>query len=261
MDDLVKFAHELADAAGDISRSYYRQDNNPEFKDAASPIVTLADTKAEERMREMIEQRYPTHGIIGEEYGTKAGSSPYTWVLDPVDGTIAFACGRPQFGNLIALMRDHEFVLGIINQPITSERWFGLKGHKTTLNNQVITGSPLTELAQARLGCTGPERFLSRGDKTFGPLSKMLEAVHVTSWGGDCYGYGLVAAGFEHLFLDYGLAIHDYAALIPIIEGAGGKISDWQGNPLTKESGGQDCYVIAACNPTLHQAALSLIGA
>lgn len=259
MQEFIKFANELADIAGEVSRQYYRQDNNPVYKEAGSPIVTIADITAEEKMREAIEARYPDHSIIGEEHGTKEGASSLTWILDPVDGTIAFACGRPQFGNLIALMDGDEFLLGVISQPITNERWVGVKGQPTLFNGEVIRGSALTDLSKARMGCTGPERFLKNGDKTTAAMMALLEAVHVTSWGGDCYGYGLVACGYEHLFLDYGLSLYDYAPLIPIIEGADGKITDWQGNPLTKMSEGSNCSVIAATNPTLHQKALEII--
>ncbi len=253
---LMQLAQMLADAAGQVIRPLFRGELQTEYKEARSPIVTIADREAERVMRDLIEQHYPDHNIYGEELGEKNTGSRYTWVLDPVDGTMAFSTGKPMFGTLIALLDGDQSILGIIDQPILQERWLGVMGRPTVLNQQPIRARQQAQLQQASLSCTTPELF---GD----PLSqaafgRVSQAVHITSYGGDCYHYGLLAAGYLDLVVERELALYDFAALIPIILGSGGVITDWQGQSLTRHSNGD---IVAAGDPDLHQQVIQLLGA
>lgn len=236
------FANQLADAAGAAIRPYFRNAHGLETKDDASP-VTLADREAEAVMRRMIEQRFPDDAIIGEEYGVREGRSGRAWVLDPVDGTRAFIAGRPLFGTLIALVMDGWPMLGVIDQPILKERWLGSVGQATTLNGAPATTRACRELKDALLATTSPALF---GDDQLHAFEHLDGAVRSTVLGGDCYNYGAVASGWLDIVVESGLKIHDFAALVPVVEGAGGRMCDWQGDPLTADSIGE---VIAAGDP------------
>jgi histidinol phosphatase-like enzyme (inositol monophosphatase family) len=251
---LISLALTLADAAGEVIRPLFRGDLQAEYKAASSPIVTIADREAERVMRGLIEQHYPDHNIFGEEFGVKTTGSRYTWVLDPVDGTIAFSTGKPLFGTLIALLDGDHSVLGIIDQPILKERWLGVKGQPTLLNQQPIRAKSNPELSRAYLSCTTPELFEDPVHQA--AFERVSQAVHITSYGGDCYHYGLVAAGHLDLVVERQLALYDFAALIPIIEGSGGLITDWNGQPLTRQSAGD---IVAAGDPSLHQQVVQLL--
>jgi histidinol phosphatase-like enzyme (inositol monophosphatase family) len=252
-DKLIDLAHRLADASAEVIRPLFRGDLQSEYKQASSPIVTIADRQAERVMRELIEQYEPTHGIIGEEFGTKPAQSPYTWVLDPIDGTIAFSTGKPLFGTLIALLQEDQPVLGVINQPVLQERWLGIGGAATTLNGQIVRTKSNPELAQAALGSTSPYLFKTPAEQN--KLETLRQNVHITSFGGDCYQFGLLAAGHLDIILECGLALHDFAALIPVIQGSGGVITDWSGHPLGTGSTGD---VLVCANRELHQQVLDL---
>jgi inositol-phosphate phosphatase / L-galactose 1-phosphate phosphatase / histidinol-phosphatase len=243
----------LADAARNEILPLFKRQVDVEYKVAASPIVTVADRNAERAMRDIIEKRAPDHGIIGEEFGVKESSSPYTWILDPVDGTIAFATGKPLFGTLIALLKEDEFVLGIIDQPVLSERWLGVSGEKTTLNDKPVSTKANPDLAKAFLSITSPYMLVTDDQKR--KFEVVHKSVHVTSFGGDCYQYGLLASGDIDIVIEAGLALHDYAALTPIIEGAGGVVTDWNGQPLNRNSSGE---VLVTANEKLHKSVLSL---
>lgn len=236
------FANQLADAAGAAIRPYFRNAHGLETKDDASP-VTLADREAEAAMRRMIEERFPDDAIIGEEYGVREGTSGRAWVLDPVDGTRAFIAGRPLFGTLIALVMEGWPMLGVIDQPILKERWLGSVGQPTTLNDKPATTRACRELKDALLATTSPALF---GDDQLHAFEHLDGAVRSTVLGGDCYNYGAVASGWLDVVVESGLKIHDFAALVPVVEGAGGRMCDWQGDPLTADSIGE---VIAAGDP------------
>ena len=250
----VLFAEHLADISGTIIDRYFRGDIKPEFKKSASPIVTIADREVEERLRAEIEFEDSDSGTIGEEFGTKEGSNGYTWVIDPIDGTIAFSCGKPVFATLIALMKDGEPVIGIIDQPITRERWIGVKGNPTTLNGEPISSSPLTELKRAKLSTTSPGMFTEPKDHAF--FSELQKSVHITSYGGDAYQYGLCAAGYVDIVVEKGLNLHDWAALVPVLKGSGAIITDWKGGNLSLASQGD---VIVTGNHELHSRVLEMI--
>lgn len=225
MQDFIEFAEKLADEAGKIIRPYFRSDINVESKDDASP-VTIADRGVEERLRAIIEEYRPDDGIIGEEFGIKESKNQYDWVLDPIDGTKSFVIGRPTFGTLIALCEGGVPVLGIIDQPILKERWIGAKGQLTTFNGKAVNTAPCITLKQAKLASTSPQQLPTLWDK-------LNDNAQFFVWGGDCYSYGLLANGNLDAVVESDMGRHDYAALPPIIEGAGGWMGDWHGNPLT----------------------------
>jgi inositol-phosphate phosphatase / L-galactose 1-phosphate phosphatase / histidinol-phosphatase len=240
----VQLAHHLADAAGTAIRPFFRSAFTLNDKADASP-VTEADRAAEAAMRRIIEAEYPRDGIIGEEYGEKAGTTGRTWVLDPIDGTTSFIAGRPIFGTLVSLMVEGWPVLGVIDQPIARERWVGVTGKPTTFNSSPARSRRCATLDQALLATTSPHLFGDDQAVSFLALASKVARRRLI-YGGDCYNYGLVASGHVDLVVEAGLKIHDYAALIPIIEGAGGTMCDWSGEPLNADSAGD---VIALGDP------------
>ena len=236
-DDLA-LAHRLADAAGAVIHPLFRADFAKERKADSSP-VTEADRAAEAAMRAILEAERPDDGIVGEEYGTRNEGAARQWVLDPIDGTISFMAGRPIFGTLIALVQDGWPVLGIIDQPIARERWAGRIGEQTTLNGKPVRTRACAMLEGASLATSSPHYFSAGEAEDYMRLAAAV-AGNVRQapivYGGDCYNYGLLAAGHIDVICEAGLALHDYAALVPVVEGAGGLMCDWQGNPLDAQS-------------------------
>jgi histidinol phosphatase-like enzyme (inositol monophosphatase family) len=240
--DDIALANALADAAGAAIRPFFRARYDIESKADASP-VTEADRAAELAIRKLIEAERPRDGIIGEEYGTIRGDASRVWVLDPIDGTRSFIAGRPIFGTLIALMQDGWPVIGIIDQPISGERWVGAMGTQTLFNGKPVCTRACRDLDQAILATTGPQYFPDPLAEHFSILGGQCRD---TIWGGDCYNYGLVASGHIDIVVEAGLKLHDIAALVPVVEGAGGRMCDWSGEPLTDASDGK---VIALGDP------------
>lgn len=240
----IAFANALAEAAGAAIRPWFRADHGVVFKADESP-VTRADREAEAAMRSIIERERPADGIIGEEYGSVREGATRQWVLDPIDGTRSFVAGRPIFGTLIALIEDGVPVLGVIDQPITGERWVGAKDSATHFNGRPCRTRGCATLAQAILATTSPAAF-PPGD--WPRFEALIPRVRDVVWGGDCYNYGLLAMGQIDLVVEAGLKLHDWAALVPVIEGAGGAVRDWNGAPLTAASDGK---VIAMGCPSL----------
>ncbi|MBO9671038.1 MAG: histidinol-phosphatase [Sphingobium sp.] len=240
--DDIALAAALADAAGKAIRPFFRAPFEIDTKSDASP-VTEADKAAEIAMRDIIEKQRPGDGIIGEEYGTTRPDAARTWVLDPIDGTRSFIAGRPIFGTLIALMQDGWPLIGIIDQPIIGERWIGAMGQPTTLNGKPVTTRRCRDLDQAILATTGPQYFAGHRGEHFSILAGQCRD---TVWGGDCYNYALLASGHIDIVVESGLKLHDLAALVPVVEGAGGRMCDWSGEPLTDASDGD---VIAIGDP------------
>jgi histidinol phosphatase-like enzyme (inositol monophosphatase family) len=238
----IALAQRLADAAGAAIRPRFRGAFGLEAKDDLSP-VTLADREAEEAMRRLIIAERPMDGIVGEEFGIREGSSGRQWVLDPIDGTRAFIAGRPIFGTLIALIEDGWPLLGVIDQPIIGERWLGVAGRQTLFNGKPAQARLCRELKGAILGTTSPALF---DDDQLHAFEHLDAAVMSTVLGGDCYNYGCVASGWMDVVVEAGLKLHDFAALVPVVEGAGGRMCDWQGDPLHAGSNGE---VIAAGDP------------
>lgn len=250
--DLIEFAATLADAAREVIRPHFRTHVAIDKKSDDTP-VTIADRDAETAMRTLIAQNYPDHGIIGEEFGISAGSGDLTWVLDPIDGTKSFISGRPIFGTLIALVRDGRPILGIIDQPILEERWIGADGHITQFNGNEIATRPCGALGDAMANTTSPDLFAGADVARFAALS---DAVWHMQYGGDCYAYAMLATGFLDLVVEADLKPYDFCALAPVVSGAGGMITDWQGEPLTVESSG---HVAAAGDPSLMPGLINLL--
>jgi inositol-phosphate phosphatase/L-galactose 1-phosphate phosphatase/histidinol-phosphatase len=240
----IVFAETLAGLAGAAIRPYFRRPHGLEAKADASP-VTLADRAAERAMRAAIEARFPDDAIIGEEYGVREGKSGRAWVLDPIDGTRAFISGRPIFGTLIALVADGWPVLGVIDQPILGERWLGATGRPTTFNSEPARTRACRQLSDATLATTGPHYFDDHDGAHFMGLAAKTDHKRMVM-GGDCYNYALLASGHIDVVCEAGLKLHDWAALVPVVEGAGGTMCDWNGDPLHAGSTG---HVIALGDP------------
>jgi histidinol phosphatase-like enzyme (inositol monophosphatase family) len=250
----IAAAEAAADVAAAVIRPFYRRGLGADIKDDRSP-VTIADRSAEQAMRAVLAQRFPDHGIMGEEFGLDRPGAQYRWVLDPVDGTRAFITGRPIFGTLIALLEDGVPVLGIIDQPISGERWLGVRGQATAFRGGPgragVRACPA--LDHAELSCTAPEIFTEAETARW---RRLHAAVRRTTWGGDCYAYGLIALGCVDVIAEAGLKVWDWAALVPIIEGAGGRITGWNGAALHD---GCDGRVLAVGDPALLAPAIALL--
>lgn len=253
--EYIEIAERLASAARPIARHYFRSDVAIESKSDASP-VTQADRDIESAMRDILADACPEHTIVGEEMGGTPNQSGPMWILDPIDGTKAFATGTPVFGTLIGLAIEKRFVLGVIDQPISEEKWLGVAGRETTFNDAPVHVSDCEVLAQARLYTTAPDYFAP--GSAYDAFCRVREKVLFTRYGADCYAFGLMASGFVDLIVESQLKLWDFAALVPVIEGAGGVITDWHGASLTVESEG---HLVAASSPALHEAALRLLAA
>jgi len=260
----LKLANALADAAGSVIRPMFRGEWTQDRKSDRTP-VTEADRAAEAAMRALIEEHFPDDGIIGEEYGTRNEGAGRQWVLDPIDGTISFMAGRPIFGTLIALMQDGWPVLGVIDQPVTRERWVGQIGEGTTFNGKPAVTRPCKDLREASLATSSPHYFNAEQSDAYMSLAQVIggnERQGAVVYGGDCYNYGLLASGHVDVICEAGLEIYDYAALVPVVEGAGGTMSDWQGNPLDADSARvEQGRVIALGDPARLDEVLETMGA
>ncbi|MAZ02092.1 MAG: histidinol-phosphatase [Sneathiella sp.] len=241
----------MADAAGNVIRPYFRQKIDIIGKSDSSP-VTIADRDAEMAMRNLIEATFPDHGIIGEEHGDVRTDAEYVWVLDPIDGTLSFISGSPTFGTLIALTRNGVPIMGILNQPVSNERWVGANG-TTTLNGTPISTRNCTQLSEATLFAWGAELMEGNHEQRF---RNLYGAVKRKRFGYDCYAYGLLSLGFVDIIADCDMKPFDYCALVPIVENAGGRITDWSGNSLTLSNPG---YVLAAGDIGLHSQAVKIL--
>jgi len=253
IDDFLRLAARLAEESGAIVLRHFRRALAVDDKADLSP-VTAADRDAEAAMRRRIEEHFPDHGVIGEEHGASNAEAPYVWVLDPIDGTKSFIAGKPLFGTLIALLHEGRPILGIINHPALGERWTGAAGKATLFNGAPVRTRACGELAKAIVFSTSPYMFASPRDKA--AYERLRTSAKLALFGTDCYGYGLVASGFADLVIESGLKPYDYCALIPVLEGAGGVITDWRGCALGLHSDGR---VLAAGDARAHAQALGLI--
>jgi len=249
---LIALAHEMADAAGAVIRRYFRTPGGVDTKADESP-VTIADRETETAIRELLARHRPQDGILGEEHGRERLDAEYLWVIDPIDGTKAFITGMPVFGTLIGLLHRGKPVLGVIDQPILRERWLGAAGAPTTLNGQPIRTRSCPSLDKAFLYSTAPDMFKGADAVAY---DRVREKVRQPRFGGDCYAYGLLTLGFADLVIEASLQPYDYCAVIPVVEGAGGVMTDWQGKALTIESDGR---VVAAGDRAAHAAALQAL--
>lgn len=225
---LINTALRLVEVATPIAKKYFRQPIPIDDKSDDSP-VTIADREIEMAMRAVLNAERPDDAIIGEEFPNERLGADDTWVLDPIDGTRSFITGKPCFGTLIGLLHKGDPILGIIAQPITGETWLGIKGQPTTLNGQPLTCRTGRSVDQAYMYTTGPEIFLPGAETE--AFTRLSDASKYTRYGGDCYAYGLLAGGYIDLVCEAGLKLYDYAALLPVVSGAGGVIADWAGNP------------------------------
>ena len=227
------FARELAQLSAEVIKPYFRADVQVDLKADLSP-VTVADMQAEEVMRAAIERTFPDHGVLGEEFGHHQPDAEYQWVLDPIDGTKAFITNSYLFGTLIALLKQGRPVLGVINHPIFGDYLAG-DGRETTLNGRPVRVRPCQRIEDAVLLNTSHWNvFNHQNGPAFEVLSKRVQRYN--NWG-DCHGYYLVASGGADIMTDPIMNPWDLMALIPIIEGAGGRITDWQGNDPISGSG------------------------
>lgn len=236
------FAKHLSKVSGEVINSYFRTGVKVDSKSDSSP-VTIADKKAEELMREEIMKEFPDHGIIGEEFGKYNDNSEYQWVLDPIDGTKSFICGAVTFGTLIALTYKGSPIIGVINQPVLNEFLIG-DNVTCELNNQKVIVRNTKKISDAVLLTTDHLNIGKyHSQENFNELIKKVKLYR--NWG-DCYGYYLVATGFADIMIDPIMNIWDSMALIPIIKGAGGTITDYKGNDPAKGDS------IIASSPLIH---------
>lgn len=254
----LQLAAQLADAARAILCHHWQRDDagGPAFatKDDASPVTEI-DRRIETRLREMIERAQPQHGVLGEEYPPHNLDAEYVWVLDPIDGTKQFIAGIPVYGTLISLCQDGQPLLGIIDMPISGQRWVGARGQPTTLNDRVVRTRACPSLSSALMSCSNPEMIPKVHRPAFNHLQQNSRW---RLYGAACNAYASLASGRLDLSVDSGgMREVDYCALVPVIEGAGGIISDWHGAPLTMHS---DSTVVAAGDPRLHAQVLELLG-
>jgi histidinol phosphatase-like enzyme (inositol monophosphatase family) len=248
----VACLRELAALSAEIILPYFaRPDLGVELKADASP-VTLADRGAEEVMRALIERRFPGHGIVGEEFGTVRGDAEFVWVLDPIDGTKSFITAVPLFVTLIGLLHEGKPVLGGIHQPVLRQLMIG-DGKTTTLNGSPVRVRPSRGLAGATLLTTDPG-FPAKYRNGAG-FAALTERVQLYRTFGDGYGYLLVAGGWADVMVDPIMNSWDLLPLIPCLEGAGARITDWQGRPAGRAGG--DSAV--ACAPELHDEVIRLL--
>jgi myo-inositol-1(or 4)-monophosphatase len=243
----LTLAEQLANVARRIVRQHFRAPLGIEHKLDGTP-VTVADRDIESEMRRMIRAAFPGHAIRGEEFAAE-GHSEFTWVLDPIDGTKSFVSGYPVFGSLIALLQGGSAVLGVIEAPVLGERWVGAEGRPSHFNGKPARTSDCRSLEQAVLYTTTVESFDQEERPRFEALSARTA---LRRFGGDCYLYGMLASGFCDLVVEAKLKPHDFLAAIPIVSGAGGRISDWRGAPLAEAYEGP--VVLAATEALWRQA-------
>ena len=248
--EFIAFANRLADAAGDVVRPYFRRELAVEFKAPDSP-VTEADHAVEARLREIIGDSYPSHGIIGEEQAAVNPEAEFVWVIDPIDGTRLFISGVPLFTCLIALVRGGAPLLGVIDQPVIGDRWLGAEGRDTTFNGKIVRSRACANLSEAVLCTSNPAYFEGPDIAAF---ERLRDAAGWTQYSGDSYGVGLIANGSMDLAVESDLGVHDFLSWGPVIAGAGGMVSDWHGAPLSLQTGDK---ILVSGDAGLHDRALA----
>lgn len=254
LEPLLAFAHELADLARPIARHHFRRGATGYRQKADLTPVTEADREIERAMRDHIEQHHPEHGVLGEEHGRARLDAEFVWVLDPIDGTKAFATGNPLFGTLIGLWHGGRPVLGVLDAPALGERYHAAEGLGAFRGEQRLQlATPPRELSQAVLHCTTPDLLLEHEGHR-----ELRRRVRWTGYGADCIAYALLAAGGPSLIVDTTLQPYDWCALAPIVREAGGHVCDWRGEAPALEGGGD---LIAAASVELAQAACALLAA
>jgi histidinol phosphatase-like enzyme (inositol monophosphatase family) len=250
--DLLDAALTISEAAAAIPMRYFRASVTVEDKPDDSP-VTIADKETEQAIRAAIGARFPGHGIFGEEFGKSDAANPVTWIIDPIDGTRSFICGVPLFGMLLGVLTDGEPVAGLIRMPALGEVFAGARGGGATMNGRPIACRRTATPASARLFINEANRLLGTAPET---LQRLMGFGHTRRFFNDCYAFALLAMGEIDAVVDFDLQPYDYLPVVPVVEAAGGIITDWTGAKLGLGSPGT---VVAAATPELHAALLRLL--
>lgn len=245
------FALALLDRTRPVVQRYFRQDIPIEIKSDASP-VTLCDKAVEAEIRAALAESFPDHGIFGEEHGKSGLDKKYVWVIDPIDGTRAFITGVPLFGTLVALLEDGKPILGLVDAPALGETWLGVEGSPTRFQGQPCR-TRQRALKDAAVFTTTPDLYVGANQARW---QKVQAAVQTVRYGTDCYAAGLIASGHADAMIEVGIQPYDVLALVNVIEGAGGKVTDWSGKRLGIEGDGT---LLAAGTPELHAELLALL--
>ncbi len=249
---LAAFAEELADAARQVSLEYFRTSISTELKADSSP-VTVADRETELLLRDRIHSVFPDHGILGEEFGHINAGSEYLWVLDPIDGTKSFITGKPLFGTLIGLLYRDEAIIGVCDMPALKERWVGKHKSQTTFNGRPTNVRQCPSLQKAWLYATSPQMFTENNFPKFETLRRLIQNA---VYGAECQAYGLLSSGWVDIVCEDTMNPYDYVALVPIVTGAGGVMTDWSGRSLGLEGDGT---VLALGDPRLQSQILEIL--
>ena len=250
--EFFSFSNLLADESAKITMKYFRKKIQIENKSDNSP-VTIADKKTELKIREMINDKFPKHGILAEEFDNQNIESDFLWVIDPIDGTKSYIAGHKDFGTLISLLYNKEPLIGVIDCPAHKERWFGVKDKITTLNEKNIKTSNKEKIEDCYITTSG----LYFDDQEFKiSFDKLREKVKYCKFGGDCYMYGMLASGLIDIVIEDTLKVHDYMALIPVIEGAGGVVTDRYGEKISLNSNGS---FVASCSQNIHNQVIQIL--
>lgn len=253
--DFAAFVDQLATASGEIILPFFRTALTVDNKKAGGfDPVTAADRAAENAMRNLIRRSFPSHGILGEEYGAERTDAEYVWVLDPIDGTKSFIAGMPAWGTLIALMRFGEPVFGLMHQPFMRERFSGDGGaahYRGPAGQRELHVRACGNISEALLATTSP-LLMSEADRAC--FARVESKARLSRYGGDCYAYCMLAAGHIDLVIETELKPHDIVPIIPIVAGAGGIVTTWENGPA--QNGGR---IVAAGDRRVHAAALEML--
>ena len=250
--EFISFGNFLADESEIVIKEYFRKTFTTEIKDDRTP-VTIADKNTEQRIRNLIKKKYPNHGILGEEFEGLNPDNEFIWVIDPIDGTMSFIAGHKDFGTLIALLHNNKPILGVIDCPAHKERWIGIQNQPTTLNGDIVKTSKVQKLKDSYALSSG----LYFDDKVFRKnFDKITDQTKYYRFGGDCYMYGMLTSGLIDIVIEDTLKPHDYMALIPVIEGAGGVVTDIQNTDISLDSKGS---IIATANRELHKEVMKVL--
>lgn len=250
----IAFAGRMADAARAAVMPHFRTRALVVDDKADASPVTAADRECERALRALIAREHPGHGVVGEEMAATRADAEWVWVIDPIDGTKAFVTGKPLFGTLIALLHRGHAVLGIIDHPAIDVRYVGVAGRPSTRNGEIVRVRACGALGDAWLYATTPEMFRPGAEAE--AFARLKKRVKFPVYGAECLAYGLLAEGFVDLVAEATMKPVDYMALVAVVEGAGGIITDWQGRPLALDSPGQ---VLAAGDPRRHAEALAIL--
>ena len=252
LDEYISFANFLANESAKITMKYFRKNIDIENKKDDSP-VTIADKESELKIRELIEKEYSNHGILAEEFESKNLESDFLWVIDPIDGTRSYIAGHKDFGTLIALLYKKNPIIGIIDCPAHKERWIGVDNLISTLNSNKIQTSKKNNIEDCYVITSG----LYFDNKEFkAGFERVSKKAKYWKLGGDCYMYGMLASGLIDIVIEDTLKAHDYMALIPVINGSGGVVSDRFGKKITLESDGS---FVASCSKNVHDQVIELL--